>query len=54
MPTALAVASWALAAGLALDETWLLVFGGVFLGEEVYETGVVALVLRARGARGHR
>jgi NhaP-type Na+/H+ or K+/H+ antiporter len=33
-----------------LAQTWLLVFGGVFLAEELYETGVVALVLR-RAAR---
>jgi uncharacterized membrane protein HdeD (DUF308 family) len=42
-----AVATWALAAGLFLDQTWLLVFGAVFLAEELYETGVVELVLRA-------
>ena len=36
----------ALAAGHVLDQTWLLVFGAVFLLEELYETGVVALVLR--------
>ncbi len=41
-----AVASWALAGGLVLGQTWLFVFGGVFLAEELYETGVVALVLR--------
>jgi hypothetical protein len=45
-----AVAAWALAGGLVLAQTWLLVFGGVFLAEELYETGVVALVLR-RAAR---
>jgi hypothetical protein len=45
-----AVAAGALAAGLVLDQTWLLVFGGVFLAEELYETGVVALVLRADAA----
>lgn len=45
-----AIASWALAAGLVLSQTWLLVFGAVFLAEELYETGVVALVLR-RAAR---
>ena len=44
------LAAWALAGGLVLAQTWLLVFGGVFLAEELYETGVVALVLR-RAAR---
>jgi hypothetical protein len=46
-----AVGAWALAGGLLLEQTWLLVFGAVFLAEELYETGVVALVLRA-GAPG--
>jgi hypothetical protein len=46
-----AVATWALAAGLLLDQTWLLVFGTVFLAEELYETGVVELVLRKMGGR---
>ena len=36
----------ALAAGLLLEQTWLLVFGAVFLAEELYETGVLVLVLR--------
>ena len=34
------------AAGLLLEQTWLLVFGAVFLAEELYETGVLVLVLR--------
>jgi len=42
-----AVAAGALAGGLHFEQTWLLVFGGVFLAEEIYETGVVALILRA-------
>jgi hypothetical protein len=42
-----AVATWALAGGLFLDQTWLLVFGAVFLAEELYETGVVELILRS-------
>ena len=37
---------WALAAGLLLEQMWLLVFGAVFLAEELYETGVLVLVLR--------
>jgi hypothetical protein len=41
------VAAWALAGGLLFGQTWLLVFGAVFLAEELYETGVVALILRA-------
>jgi hypothetical protein len=41
-----AVAAWALAGGLLLAQTWLLVFGAVFLAEELYETGVVVLILR--------
>jgi hypothetical protein len=45
-----AIAAWALAGGLILTQTWLLVFGGVFLAEELYETGIVALILR-RAAR---
>jgi hypothetical protein len=39
------VATWALAAGLLFEQTWLLVFGAVFLAEELYETGVLLLVL---------
>jgi hypothetical protein len=41
-----AAAAWALAGGLLLAQTWLLVFGAVFLAEELYETGVVVLILR--------
>jgi len=41
-----AIAAWALAAGLCFAQTWLLVFGAVFLTEELYETGVVIAVLR--------
>src|SRR5882724_13044842 len=37
---------WALAAGLLLEQTWLLVFGAVVLAEELYETSVLVLVLR--------
>jgi hypothetical protein len=36
----------ALAGGLAFGATWLLAFGAVFLAEELYETGVLVLVLR--------
>lgn len=41
-----AIAAWALAGGLLFAQNWLLVFGGIFLAEELYETGVVVLVLR--------
>jgi len=44
------VAAWALAGGMLFAQTWLLVFGGVFLAEELYETGVVALILRRSSA----
>jgi hypothetical protein len=42
-----AVAAASLAAGMLTGSTGFLVFGVVFLAEELYETGVVALVLRA-------
>jgi hypothetical protein len=42
-----AVAAAALTGGMLFGQTWLLVFGAVFLAEELYETGVIALVLRA-------
>ena len=42
-----AVAVDALAAGVLFGQTGLLVFGAIFLAEELYETAVVALVLRA-------
>lgn len=45
-----AVGTAALAAGTLFDQTWLQVFGAIFLAEELYETGVVALALRAETA----
>ncbi len=36
----------ALAGGLLTGQMWLLIFGAIFLGEELYETGVLILVLR--------
>ncbi|HKZ03883.1 MAG TPA: hypothetical protein VJU81_00290 [Methylomirabilota bacterium] len=39
-----------LALGALLQETWLLVFAGLWLLEEIYETGVLALILRSGGA----
>jgi hypothetical protein len=50
------VGAWAVAGGMLLGATWLIVFGVVFLAEELYETGVLAVILRcgptdrARGA----
>ena len=44
---AVAAGTGALAGGVLLEQRWLLAFGAVFLLEELYETGVVALVLRA-------
>ena len=42
-----AICAAAFAAGLVLEQRWLLVFGGLWLAEEIYETGVLALILRA-------
>lgn len=36
-----------LALGALLREVWLLVFAGLWLLEEIYETGVLALILRS-------
>lgn len=46
-----AISLAALGGGVLCASTGLLVFGVIFLGEELYETGVVLLVLRA-GQRG--
>jgi hypothetical protein len=44
----------ALASGVLFEQLWLLVFGGIWLAEEIYETGVLALILRAgRNQDGH-
>jgi hypothetical protein len=37
----------ALAGGMLFGQDWLLVFGAVSLAEELYETGVIALILRS-------
>jgi hypothetical protein len=42
-----AVGLGALSGGLLFASKGLLVFGAIFLGEELYETGVVLLALRA-------
>jgi hypothetical protein len=39
-----------LAIGTVLGHMWLVVFGALWLAEEIYETGILALILRA-GAR---
>ena len=46
-----AVSVAALGGGMLFASTGLLVFGVIFLGEELYETGVILLALRA-GQRG--
>jgi hypothetical protein len=43
----IAVGMGALSGGVLLASKGLLVFGAIFLGEELYETGVVLLALRA-------
>jgi hypothetical protein len=43
----IAVSMVALGGGVLLMSRGLLVFGAIFLGEELYETGVVLLALRA-------
>ena len=45
-----AICMAALAIGTLLGQAWLFVFGALWLAEEIYETGVLALILRA-GAR---
>jgi len=37
----------ALSAGVVFEQLWLIVFGAVWLAEEIYETGVLALILRS-------
>jgi hypothetical protein len=46
-----AVSAAALGGGMLFTSTGLVVFGVIFLGEELYETGVILLALRA-GQRG--
>jgi len=43
----IAFATAAFAAGLLPDLVGLIVLGAVFLGEELYETGVLALIIRS-------
>ncbi|MGH7351357.1 MAG: hypothetical protein ACREJJ_03165 [Candidatus Methylomirabilales bacterium] len=42
-----ALAMGAFAAGLLYNQGWLLIFGAIFLGEELCETGLILLALRA-------
>jgi hypothetical protein len=46
---AVAVGTAALASGVLFGQLWLQVFGAIFLAEELYETGVLALILRIGG-----
>jgi hypothetical protein len=43
----IALAAIAFAGGVLLVQTGLLVLGAVFLGEELYETGLLAAIIRA-------
>jgi hypothetical protein len=49
-----AICMAALAVGTALGQVWLIVFGGLWLAEEIYETGVLALILRAGACESER
>lgn len=42
-----AVAMEVFAGSLLYNRRWLLILGPIFLGEEVYETGLILLALRA-------
>ncbi len=46
----LAICMAALAVGTVLGQVWLVVFGALWLAEEIYQTGVLALILRAGAA----
>ena len=43
----IALVAAAFAAGVLLASTGLIALGAVFLGEELYETGVLALIIRS-------
>jgi hypothetical protein len=43
----IALAAVAFAGGVLLAQTGLIVLGAVFLGEELYETGLLAAIIRA-------
>ncbi|MBI1999864.1 MAG: hypothetical protein HYV46_17275 [candidate division NC10 bacterium] len=42
----IALAMAALGGGVLYGQAWLLIFGVIFLAEELYETGIVLLALR--------
>ena len=42
----------AMAAGTLLEARWLVIVASLWLAEEIYETGVLALILRAGFPRG--
>jgi hypothetical protein len=42
-----AICAAAAASGLLFEQPWLLIFAGLWLAEEIYETGVLALIVRA-------
>lgn len=42
-----ALCATALSVGTIFEQCWLIVVGAIWLAEEVYETGVLALILRA-------
>ena len=46
----IALAAGAVAGGVLTGQTGFVVLGAVFLGEELYETGVLALILRSSAA----
>ena len=48
----LALSAGAFAGGVLLAETGPLVIGAVFLGEELYETGLLAMIIRSGERRG--
>ena len=52
--TIVAAALVLIAFGILYRQKWLLIFGFVFLGEELLETGVMIFVLRRDGAREAR
>jgi len=48
----IALSAGAFASGVLLAETGPLVIGAVFLGEELYETGLLAMIIRSGERRG--
>jgi hypothetical protein len=48
-----AICAVATAGGLVFEQPWLLIFAGLWLAEEIYETGVLALIVRRSLSRDH-